>query len=42
MEESGIKEDKEQSEEETYTEVCESVRVCGCLEGEGWEGRMWM
>ena len=34
LEESGIKEDKEQSEEQTYTEVCVGVKVFGC-EGVG-------
>ena len=37
LEESGIKEDKERSEEQTYTEVCASVRVCES-EGVWWRG----
>ena len=37
LEESGIKEDKEQSEEQMYTEVCVSVRVCES-EGVWWRG----
>jgi len=37
LEESGIKEDKELSEEQIYTEVCAGVRVCES-EGVWWRG----